>query len=548
MACRAAPSAPSSGGPPATVAPIVPLQATPPPVVAAATAAPTPAAAAAPGASGAPKRGGRATILRTNDFVSMDPIFASGPTASPVYDWLLTWRQSRDGTYGVQPQLARAFETSADRIVFHLREGVKFHDGSDLTADVVVWNVKRMVQNPKSFAKNTLSAVDVKEPALAIDPLTVQVNLTRPSAAVLSSLSDATSNGGGTTAIVSKKAAEDHGEDWLKLNPVGTGPFRFVSFASGDKLQVERNESYWKMGADGKSLPYLDGITYRVIIEATTQFNEMRAGTSDYAQNILGRAVSAAKQIAHARYIESPFIGNKRQYFFNSLKPPFQDNLSLRQAIHHAVDRDAIAKAVGGGLGFALPYEFVPGAIGYDTAVPYYAFDLEKAKQLIQQSGLSTPVEVRMTVHSREQDVQQAQMIQQMVDKIGVKLSIDVVERVAWGEKVRIQNDFQMASRQSGVQVDPTDDLLVTWAEGGNSAYHRAKIPGLIDTLHQADSEYDQAKRQALFVQAQKLMHDSAWFGYIWFEPGNFLVHNRIQGFPAAWGSPREAEWWINES
>jgi len=180
--------------------------------------------------------------------------------------------------------------------------------------------------------------------------------------------------------------------------------------------------------------------------------------------------------------------------------------------------------------------------------VPVYEFNLDKAKQLIQASGVTTPLEVRMTVHSREQDVQQAQMIQQMVDKIGVKLNLDVVERVAWGEKVRIQNDFQMASRQSGVAVDPTDDLLVTWAEGGNSAYHRAKVPGLIDTLHQADAEYDQAKRQALFIQAQKLMYDSAWFGYIWFEPGNFLVHNRIQGFPATWGSLRESEWWINES
>jgi len=546
MACRPTPSAPASSGPPATVAPIVPVQATPPPIVAAPTTVPASTAAASTGA--APKRGGQATILQTNDFVSMDPIFASGPTAASVYDWLLTWRQSPDGTYGVQPHLARSFETFPTKIVFHLRDGVKFHDGSDLNADVVVWNVKRMVQNPKSFAKNLLSAVDDKEPAVALDPMTVQVNLTRPSAAVLSSLSDAASNGGGTTAIVSKKAADDNGEDWLKLNPVGTGPFRFVSFASGNKLEVRRNENYWRTGADGKPLPYLDGVTYRVIIEATTQFNEMRAGTSDYVQNILGRDVPAAKQIAHARYIESPFIGNKRQYFFNSLKPPFQDNLALRQAIHHAVDRDAIAKAVGGGFGFGLPYEFVPGAIGYDTSVPTYEFNLDKAKQLIQQAGVSTPLEVRMTVHSREQDVQQAQMIQQMVDKIGVKLNLDVVERVAWGEKVRIQNDFQMASRQSGVAVDPTDDLLVTWAEGGNSAYHRAKVPGLIDTLHQADSEYDQAKRQALFVQAQKLMYDSAWFGYIWFEPGNFVVHKRIQGFPAAWGSLRESEWWIDTS
>ena len=360
VACRTSPPAVLSGGPPATTAPIVPVQATAPPVVAAPTTAPAPAANAAI------KRGGQATILQTNDFVSMDPVFASGPTASACYDYLLAWRPNPDGTYGVQPLLARAWETSADKIVFHLRDGIKFHDGSDLTADVVVWNINRMVQNPKSFARNYLSAVDASNPATATDPLTVQLNLTRPSAAVLSSLSDATANGGGTTAIVSKKAAEDHGEEWLALNPVGTGPFRFVSFTSGDKLQVQRNENYWRTGADGKPLPYLDGITYRVIIEATTQFNELRAGTSDFAQNIRGRDVPAARQIAHAHYLESPFSGNKRQYFFNSLKPPFQDNLNLRQAIHHAVDREAIARAVGGGFGFPLPYEFVPGSIGYD--------------------------------------------------------------------------------------------------------------------------------------------------------------------------------------
>lgn len=541
IACRPTAPSTSGGGAPATVAPIVPQQATPPAAVAAPTSAP------APTVSTTVKRGGSATILQTNDFVSMDPIFASGPTAAACYDWLLAWRPGPDGTYGVQPSLARAWETSPDKIVFHLRDDVKFHDGSDLTADVVAWNFNRMVQNPKSFARNYLSAVDASNPSTVLDPLTVQLNLTRSSAAVLANLSDVTATGN-NTAIVSKKAAEDHGEQWLALNPVGSGPFKFVSFASGDKLVVQRNENYWQMGADGKPLPYLDGVTFRVIIEATTQFNEMRAGTSDFSMNVLGRNVPAARQIAHAVYRESPFSGNKRQYFFNSLKPPFKDNLSLRQAIHHAVDRDAIAKAVGGGFGFALPYEFVPGAIGYDASVPFYEFNPDKAKQKLRESGVTTPLEVRFTVHNREQDVQQAQLIQQMLDKIGIKLNLDVVERVAWGEKVRIQNDFEMASRQSGVAVDPTDDLLVTWAEGGNSAYHRAHVPALIDTLHQADAEYDTAKRQALFVEAQKLMAESAWFGYIWFEPGNFLVHKRIQGFPATWGSLRVAEWWIDPS
>ncbi len=134
-----------------------------------------------------------------------------------------------------------------------------------------------------------------------------------------------------------------------------------------------------------------------------------------------------------------------------------------------------------------------------------------------------------------------------MLDKIGIKVDLDIVERVAWGEKVRIQNDFEMATRQSGVALDPSNDLLQTWAESGNSAYHRATVPGLREKLAQADAEYDDAKRHQLFVEAQQLMHESAWFGYMWFENGSFLVHKRIQGFPAPWGSLRAEEWWINE-
>ena len=95
-------------------------------------------------------------------------------------------------------------------------------------------------------------------------------------------------------------------------------------------------------------------------------------------------------------------------------------------------------------------YEFVPGAIGYDTSVPAYTYDLDKAKQLFAESGVKPGTEIRLTAHNREQDVQQAQLIQAMLDKIGIKVNLDIVERVAWGEKVRINNDFEMAQGPRG--------------------------------------------------------------------------------------------------
>lgn len=498
---------------------------------------------------GEPVRGGTATVMWTSDFVSMDPIHSNGTTRAAVYEWLLGWRPNEAGEFEVAPQLATEWETSDTALVLKLREGVTFHDGSPLNAEAVVWNITRMVQTPDSFAAAYLQAVDPENPAEAVDDMTVQINLTRPSAGLLVSLSDAILE----TAIVSKAAADEHGEEWLQSNPVGTGPFTFVDWSTGDSLEVTRNENYWQMGADGQPLPYMDGINYRIIISIATQFAEMRAGTADFMRNVPGRDVPAARTMSDARYIEAPWGGLKRQYFFNSKKGPFMDNLTLRQAFHHAIDRNAVAQALGAELGEALPYEFVPGTIGYDDTVPFYEFDLEKARAMVAESGVATPIEVSLTVHSRDLDQQQAQIIQAMAAEAGFNVTLDVVEDVAWGEQVRINNDFEMATRQSGIQADPTTFLLNTWATEGNSAYHRADVPGLLDLIREADSSYDPEERQRLYVEAQQLMYESAWFGYMWYERGNVLLNDRVQGFPevdgvsVSWGSLREAEWWLSE-
>ena len=113
--------------------------------------------------------------------------------------------------------------------------------------------------------------------------------------------------------------------------------------------------------------PVAEGTTIEFaakVVSASSSVSTSGSGTSDIITNVRGRDVPAAKQIAHATYIESPFQGNKHQFFFNATKPPFKDNLKRRQAINHAVDRAALAKALGGGLGIPLPYELVPGSIG----------------------------------------------------------------------------------------------------------------------------------------------------------------------------------------
>ena len=457
----------------------------------------------------APRRGGELRIVLRDDLTSLDPIHAWGPTASAVYDSLFAWRPDAQGVWGAQPLLATSWELGADRLVVRLRENVTFHDGSALTADVVAWNVARMVQHPRSLARGALSSLSQDRPAQPLDPLTVQVNLTRPSASLLGALSDAVPN----TAIVSKKAADERGEAWLAQHPVGTGPFRFVSFAPGDRLVLERNPGYWRMGADGTPLPYADRATYRVIADPSAQLAEMRNGAADWIGQVRGGEVAAAKQIGHASYVESAFRGTRRQLVFNALRPPFGENLKLRQAIQHALDRDALAKALGGGLGLPLPYELVPGSIGYDTAVPTYAYDPDRAKQLLAESGVKLPFEVRLTTTTREADQRQAQHLQAMLEQVGVKLALDTVEPSAWEEKVRVAGDFEVATLAERCGRGPAQDLLAGWASGGSAPLHGATVPGLLDALQKADAEPDEQRRHQLFVEAQKLVHASAWSG-----------------------------------
>jgi ABC-type transport system substrate-binding protein len=282
-----------------------------------------------------------------------------------------------------------------------------------------------------------------------------------------------------------------------------------------------------------------------VIIEMSTQFNEMRAGTSDFLSNLPGNNVAAAKQIPTLRYVESVFTGFKKQMAFNSKRPPFQNNLKLRQAFQHAIDRDVLVRALDPVLGMVLPYDFVPGSVGYDTSVPFYEFNLDKANALIKESGVTLPLTVPLTVHNREGDQQQAQLIQAMLDKIGVKMTFDTVERTAWNTKVRVDNNFEFTTRQGGPSVDDAINLLDAWDE--NKGYSREPMPELMTVLNKVDATYDDAERHKLFVQAQKMMHDSAWFNYMWYQKGNYLHHQRLQGFPNVWGSLREEEWWLSE-
>ncbi|MFN8524029.1 MAG: ABC transporter substrate-binding protein [Chloroflexota bacterium] len=545
-AAPAKPAAPAQGSAPApTTAPAVkPAESKPAEVAKPAEA--KPAAAAKPTApedlqvlaTGAPKRGGTLKAVVVNDFVTMWPAITTGPTARMCYDWLVRWAKGADGKWGPAPMLAESWDITDKAATFKLRRGVKFHDGSDFNAEAVRWNVETWIKHPKSLAKSDLAFIATDTPAEVVDDYTVKINLKAPAGPLLATLSNAFR----TTGIVSKTAYEKLGDAGLNLQAVGTGPFMWESFQSGAQLVVKKNPNYWAKGADGQPLPYLDGVTYRFVPDDSVRFTEVRSGNADICELIRGRDVPAVKQDPNLVYFEDPTAGILHRFFFNGKQGIFKDNLKLRQAIHHAFDREAMAKALGAGLGAVQYYELTPAAVGFDATLPKYEFDLDKAKKLIAESGVKTPLDVRLTVITREIDQQQAQMMAQMLDKIGIKINIESLERVAWGQKVRQANDFEMATQRTDSRIDP-DQMTLPWSADGPAAYIRTDAPGVNSCLDEGRSTTDATKRQAIYAKCQTAMHDSAFWGHMWLLKWNYLMNKRVKT-PA----PFFQEMWMEET
>jgi peptide/nickel transport system substrate-binding protein len=504
----------------------------------------TTAAPGAPSTDGDPVYGGTLIKLETNDFVTMWPMFTTGPTLDSAYDNLCKWRW--DGSaWELVPWLAESWELEETSARFKLREGVKFHDGTDLNAEAVRWNAEQWVTHPQSIAKNALEAIDEENPAEVVDEHTVQINLVSAAGSLLSQLSDLQR----TTGIASPAAYERLGDEGVAREAVGSGPFVFQEWQTGAQVIVTRNQDYWATDENGNQLPYLDGVNYRWVSDDSVRLIEMRSGNGHFASFIRGRDVPTVKNDPNLTYIENPESGGTLyRIFFNARQGPFANDLPLRQAVQYAINREAIATAVGGGIGFAAKYDLLPGAIGYDESIPYYEFDLDKAKELRAQSEAPDNLAARLTIISREADQQMAQMIQQMLQEISINIEVEVLERVAWGDQVRRNNDFEIATQRTNSPPDPDQHWTLTWAPEGPAAYSRMDEPDIWQMIQDGRASYDREERNEIYRRLQTRMFETAWWGNIWVQPNNYLISNRVKNVPMIYSEwTREEVFWLEE-
>jgi peptide/nickel transport system substrate-binding protein len=361
---------------------------------------------------GSPVRGGTMTIIQAYSPKTLNPIIDPGGPGFQILDQVyenLTWVDREGNIIGV---LATSWE-QVDELtyVFHLRQGVKFHSGDEMTAEDVVFTFEELYK-PDSVATFRAHFQRYMESAVALDDYTVQFNLKEPWPIFMSFLRAP------ATKIVNKDfvLASDgaHGTSVWD----GTGPYRLVNWVVDSSLTLERFEDYWD-----PELPYLDRLVFRLIPEPSTQFATMETGQ---AQVLLDPEFTEL-----LRYDNTPGLNvvsvpsnNTTVLSFATMKPPFNDG-RVRQAIDLAVDRDMIVQIALRGRG-EVAHDFFPTYHWAHDPTYQKSRDLERARQLLAEAGYTAANPLRFTLLTGNQNVflDQAQVIQQNLAEIGIQVEL----------------------------------------------------------------------------------------------------------------------------
>jgi len=431
----------------------------------------------------------------------------------------------------IVPGLAESWVVSKDglRYAFKLRKGVSFHDGTPLDAEAVKFSIDRQINPEHLFNKlgkypfanfffGNIKAVEV------VDTLTVEFVLKEPRASFLAVLT------AGAASIVSPTAVRKYGQDYA-LTPVGTGPFKYVSWDRGQRVVLERNPSYWRFPVK------LDRVIYRPIVEDQARLTELLTGALDL---IVGTPPDYVGQLeANPKVTLLKQVGAHVWYLgINNQKKPYDDK-RVRQALNYAVNKDAIVRDVLKGTGSLSVGPVLPKTWGADGGLKPYPYDPERAKKLLAEAGypggFTTTLWVPESGSGMQSPVAMSTVIQSNLKAVGVNVSLQTMEWGAYLAKLRSKEQELFALSWMAGNEDP--DMVMypllhssQWTPNGpnRALYKNEKFD---EILHQARLTTDEKKRADLYRQAQRILVDDAPWIFIDHEIQTAAHAKRVQGF-----------------
>ncbi|MBM7650265.1 peptide/nickel transport system substrate-binding protein [Bacillus ectoiniformans] len=483
------------------------------------------------------KSGGSTLIYaKGGDAVKLDPAQVTDGESMIIAEQVLETLVSYDKeTTDIVPGLAKKWEVSEDGLTytFELEEGVKFHDGTDFNAEAVVKNVDRWLtsNDEATFAyfasqfggfKGQETAV-IKE-VKADGENKVVFTLNRPQAPFLKNLAMS------PFSISSPTAIEEHGDKYGE-NPVGTGPFKFESWKRNDTITLVKNEEYHKEGN-----PKVDKLIFKVIEDNSARLNALIKGEVDLIDGLNPSDAEKVKNDENLQLFERPSM-NVGYLGFNVEKEPF-NNPKVRQALSHAVNKEALIKNFYEGTAEAAKNPIPPSINGYNDEVTDYEFDLEKAKKLLAEAGYKDGFSVDLWAMPVPRPYMPngqkvAEALQADFEKIGVKANIVTMEWATYLEKVQAGESSLFMLGWTGDNGDADNFLyaLLDKDSIGSNNYSRYASEEVHKLLLEAQAETDEAKRAELYKQAQEIIHaDAPWVPLAHSTP--LLAGNKnIEGF-----------------
>lgn len=483
---------------------------------------------------------------RGADSTSLDPATVTDgeslKVTKNIYDTLVDYKGQ---TTDLEPSLAKSWDVSEDGLTytFHLRDGVKFQDGTDFNAKAVVYNFDRWMNGkesgkfayyPSMFGGFKGDKSHIIESVTAKDDSTVEMKLKRPSAPFLKNLAMT------PFAIASPTAIKKYGEDYGRKAAVGTGPFKLKDWKAKDTITLVKNDDYWK-----KDEPKLDRIIFKVIKDNTARLNALKDGEIDLMDGVNPSDVEDLKGSKDIETFYRPPM-NVGYLGFNVEKKPF-DNKKVRQALNHAVDKKALIKGFYAGNADPAKNPMPSNIAGYNDDIEAYDFDLDKAKKLLAEAGYPDGFKTELWTMTNPRDYmpspeKTAEAIQANFKKIGVDAKIVNMEWSTYIDKVSKGEAPMFLLGWTGDNGD-ADNFLYTLLDKdsiGSNNYSRYANDELHKLLIAAQSETDEAKRAELYKQAQVIIHEDAPWVPLVHAKAALVGKKSIEGFkPHPTGSDR---------
>ncbi|MEO6627548.1 MAG: ABC transporter substrate-binding protein, partial [Aquihabitans sp.] len=487
--------------------------------------------------AGDPKRGGTLTYGLEADSeggfcLAEAQLAISGMmVVRAVYDTLTMPNAAGDYV----PYLAKSIEHSDDYKTWTigLRDGIKFHDGTDLNATVVKNNIDAYRgKDPKHPSLLFAFVLDNIDTVTATDALTVTVTTKVPWVAFPAYLYSSSRMG------MMAQAQLDSPNCGTEL--VGTGPFKFVSWTKNQKFVAKRNADYWQIAPDGKSYPYADGIEFRPITSSVVRnqtlesggINIMHSSNADDIKNKLRKLRDSDK----ANMFVSEMAGEVSFVQLNNTKAPF-DDIRIRRALAMGADRSDVNDRINDGLPTVAEGPFAPGSVGYlkDSGFPKY--DLAESKKLVAEyeADGNKIGDITLSITTDPSVVQTAELIQQRAKAAGITIKIRKLQQAAL-ITAAIAKDYQAMVFRNYPGGDP-DQNYVWWygTQAGAETPSLTNFSGFNDPevnklLDEGRSEPDPAKRKTIYQNVNRRMANQVFNVWAWYTPWSIVTASNVHG------------------